>query len=163
MQAIWKDHSKQEDRTDRLAAIERRLTEQHSEPVDLSRLITAAARLAADQRQGKMLLQLPEGVFVQGPADDVRELIVGLIEHAGTGGYDKVKFRAQVNYMIDCSRLSCTAEIVTPTPDVPDFLRRELWEVVGKRRGQVSITSETGGCRIEFTLPLERRLGTILG
>src|SRR6185312_6513077 len=71
--------------SDQLDANERRMTEVRTAPVDFPRMIHDAVRQTALHREGKLLLQLPDGVFVQGPADDLREMIASLAEYVSSG------------------------------------------------------------------------------
>jgi len=108
-------------------------------------------------------VQVPEYVMVQGPAHDLRDLVCSLAEYALTVARDPVDLRAQVMYTSNQGRGVCATELVIQSPDVPDFLRRKLWDAVRIRHGEVSVVLEPERCRVKFTLPIERRSGTILG
>jgi hypothetical protein len=150
---------------DELSAVERRtgnpITE--GEPVDLSQLLRAAVAGSVDQNGDGALKQIAEGVFVEGPRHDLHDLIGSLVEFARGVGPDPIDLWAQVKYADHQLRAACMVELVVQSPDIPDFLRRRLWDTVRVRRGEVSVTYEPKGCRIGFTLPIERRLGTVLG
>jgi hypothetical protein len=89
-------------------------------------------------------------------------MIASLLEYASSAGPRPV-IRAQMTYPANEARPMCSTEILVQGSDFPDFLRQRLWETIHARQGQLSITSQQNGCRIMFALPVERRLGTILG
>lgn len=152
--------------TDELAAVERRMGNTKADPIDFAGMLRDAVAMTSQpaDRNGKgVVLQAPKDVMVEGPADDLHDLVGSLVEYARTVGPDPVDLRAQVNYTSDQTRAVCVTELVIQSPDVPDFLRRKLWDTVRIRRGQVSVITEPECCRIGFTLPIERRLGTVLG
>jgi hypothetical protein len=90
-------------------------------------------------------------------------MVCGLIEYAFTFARDPIVLRTDIKYPGNQARAVCSTELAIQSSDVPDFLRHKLWEVVRSRGGEVSVVSEPECCRVVFTLPVERRLGTVLG
>jgi hypothetical protein len=149
---------------DELSPSERRRIGEKWDPVNFAELLRSVAKAAAGgPHPSEILVQAPEGVLVHGPEHDLRELIGTLTEFARGVGAAPVEVRASVTHGDDQDRAKCVTELVIQERDVPDFLRRKLWEVVSARRGEVSIASEAHRCRVEFSLPIERRVGTVLG
>jgi hypothetical protein len=151
--------------TDELVAVERRAGNQKADPVDFTEILrdalaTGSYGVVDDHRAGK---QIPEDVYVEGPGHDLRDLICSLVEYARSVGPDPVDLHAQVNYTSDQNRAVCMTELAVGTATVPDFLQRKLWETIRIRRGVISVISGPQGCSIRFSLPIERRLGTVLG
>jgi hypothetical protein len=150
--------------TKRLALVERRESEENCAPVDFSRIVRdGCAKATLTPSADTLIVQIPESVLVEGPGDDLVELIGCLIEYGYTGGPEPVRLSAQINYPENEVRPTCTTEMLLPTSEVPEFLRRKVWDTVRARRGEVTIAAAPRGSRISFTFPVERRLGTILG
>jgi hypothetical protein len=93
----------------------------------------------------------------------LHDLLSSLVEYARTVGRDPIELRAQVMHKSGDDRAMCLTELVIQSPDVPDFLRRKLWDSARTRRGEVSVISEPECCRVEFALPVERRSEFALG
>lgn len=146
-----------------LAIFERRGAREKYAPVGLERIVKdGAGKALRTPDADKLVLQLPESVFVEGPADDLIELIACLVEY-GHSGPKPIRLSAQINYTGDEQRPTCTTELLLPSGEVPEFLRRKVFDTVRARQGEVTIAGTASGHRISFTLPVERRLGTILG
>jgi hypothetical protein len=139
---------------------ERRSNGEKSDPVNFADILHS---VVGARQKSDVLLEAPEGVLVDGPEHDLRELIDNLTEFARNTRTEPVELRASVSYGNDQDHAKCVTELVIQAPDVPDFLRRKLWNVITVRRGQVSIECEAHRCRVEFSLPIERRIGTVLG
>ena len=152
---------------DQLHALERRRGEEKADPVNFTDLVRRALGAASVPAAGRAartaILQVPEDVIVEGPAHDLRDLVCSLIEYAFTVTRNSIELRADIRYTGNQARAVCSTELTLQSSDVPDFLRQKLWEVVRVRRGEVSVVSEAECCRVIFTLPVERRLGTVLG
>lgn len=151
--------------TEELVAVERRAGKQKADPVDFTAILRdalATASYGVDEEHGAGK-KIPEDVYVEGPSHDLRDLMGSLIEYARSVGPDPVDLRTQVNYTSDQNRAVCMTELAVGTANVPDFLQRKLWETIRARRGVISVISGPQGCCIRFSLPIERRLGTILG
>jgi hypothetical protein len=138
--------------TAELDASERRARDQRTDPVNITELLREALEKAG------IAVQLPGNVTVAGPAQSLRDLLGCLIEVALGAQPNSIDLRAQVARGSDEAHDTFTMELAIQSPDVPDFLRRRLWEVARARRGEVSIVSELNCCRIGFSLPVERRL-----
>lgn len=152
------------DVADTLAGFERRTGKQKAAPVDFSAMLhRAAAPASPSAGECDATPLVPEGVMVEGPAHDLQDLLAGLVDYARTTGGDAVELRAQIKYTNGETRAVCVTELVVHSPNVPDFLRRMLWEAASSRHGEVSVVCEPQLCRIEFILPIERRLGIALG
>lgn len=150
--------------TERLNVIERRLEKEERDPVELAKIIDdAVSRAVQPLTTSGPVVEVPQDILVQGPAKDLREMISALVDHACSSGARSVAIRAQVLYSADQARPMCATEIGVQSKDFPDFLRRRLWDTIHERRGELSVSSELSGYRITFTLPVERRLGTVLG
>lgn len=141
---------------DELTAFERRTGKQKADPVNFTAMLREAVAIAGHDGNG-IVMQLAEDVMVEGPANDLRDLVCCLVEYALSVGRGPADLRAQVKQTSNQLRAMCATELAIPSPDVPDFLRRRLWDAVRTRRGEVSVICEPEHCRIEFTLPIERR------
>ena len=140
-----------------LAALERRAGQGKADPVHLTAMLwDAAAKASSASGQSGITVAAVEGITVEGPAADLQELISSLLEFALGMARDTVEIRADSAFI--GSRAACALKLVVRCADMPDFLRRKLWDVAHRRRGQVSIVSEADRCRVTLTLPLERRL-----
>jgi hypothetical protein len=144
---------------DELTALERRAGQAKCDPVDFSALLRQAvtAAKAANGYAASLAVHLPEGIMVEGPASDLRDLVCSLIEYAFAAGCEAIEARLQGVHRAGQSRTVCATELVVRWSDLPDFLRRKAWDAVRVRGGEVSIVSEPETCRIRFTLPVERR------
>jgi hypothetical protein len=143
-----------------LSAFERRTGQLTAAPVDFTEMVrvaVAAASPPANQDDGGRATLMPEGIMVEGPAHDLRDLLDCLTEYAFSMGAHPAGVRVEIKRQESRGRDACMIELFVQSPDVPDFLRRKLWDTVSKRRGEVSIVSEPTCCRIGFTLPIERR------
>jgi len=143
--------------TDELTAFERRGGKQKSDPVDFTQMLLdglAAASRSAGRDGNGVAVSGAEGAMVEGPANDLRDLVSCLFEYAGRG---PIELRAQVKPMGPGPVAGYATELTVQSADMPDFLRRKLWDAVRARRGEVCVSSEPERCRIQFTLPLERR------
>ena len=152
--------------SDQLNALERRKAEEKAAPVNFTDLVRGALVAASDPAgpaAAAAIVQVPEDVMVKGPAHDLRDIVGGLVEYAGTVARDPIELRMDIRYTGNQAAAVCSTELAIQSPDVPDFLRQKLWDVVSGRRGEVSIVSASECCRVVFTLPVERRLGTVLG
>jgi hypothetical protein len=147
--------------TDELTAFERRArTQKKANPVNFAELLSEVMATASPTNAASgngMAAQLPDPVLVEGPVEDLRDLLSCLIEYALSVDQGPIKFGAEIRRDGDEVSDKCAAELVIRSPDVPDFLRRKLWDAVRVRRGEVSLISEPDCCRIGFTLPIERR------
>jgi len=146
--------------TDELSAVERRTGKQKPDPVDFTVILRAALATASplvDRHQSGFALSLPEGIMVEGPSHDLRDLLCSLFEYALSVGRDPIDLRVEVGCRHSKGREMCATELAVESSDLPDFLRRKLWDAIRMRRGEVSITAEPARCRIGFTLPIERR------
>jgi hypothetical protein len=140
---------------DKLAAAERRTGNSRAGPVDFTRMLRDAAATPPGQERDDILEQIPENVFVEGPADDLRQLICSLVEYARAVG--RIDLHAQINHGNGKCGDTCTTELVIQPPgEVPDFLRRIMWDAARIRNGEVSTTSTREGYRIGMVLPIER-------
>ena len=140
------------DVTAELDASERRAQEQKSDPVNIIELLRKALDKAG------ISMQLPDSVTVPGPARTLRDLLSCLIEYALGVRPNALDLRAETVGKADGGREMFTIQLVVQSPDIPDFLRRKLWEAAGARRGEVSIVAELDRCRIDLGIPVERRL-----
>jgi hypothetical protein len=121
-----------------LDAVERRRGHREADTIDLIAILREAAAVA-------------------GPAGDLRELVSCLLNYALAVGRGGTTLRTQIKHVGKQARPVCATELTISSAEVPDFLRRRLWDAVRVRRGEVSIVSEPDCCRVEFTLPIERR------
>ena len=137
-----------------LNAVARRDGDREAAAVDLTAMLREAV-VAAGQGADAITVQLTEGAMVAGPANDLRELVCWLLDYAV--GRGRATLRTQIKIIGNQSRPMCATELTIAASDVPDFLRRRLWDAVRARRGEVSIISEPDCCRVEFMLPIERR------
>jgi hypothetical protein len=145
--------------TDELGASERRAVKQNAEPVNYTELLLDATAAASQPNiQRGIAMQLPGDITVEGPAQDLRDLICCLMEYALTVARDPIALHAEIKCDSNNVRAVCATELLIQSSDVPDFLRRKLWDTVGKRRGEYSVILEPECCRIRFTLPVERRM-----
>lgn len=142
--------------TDELNGFERRAAKQKADPVNFTQMLRAALTMASPTPGEDGIV--PEDVMVEGPANDLRDLVCGLAEYALTVGCDPVDLRTQIKCTRNAAQSMSTTELNFHCPDVPDFLQRKLWDAVRIRRGEVSVISEQKRCRIVFALPVERRL-----
>jgi hypothetical protein len=152
--------------SEQLNGFERRINEVKACPIhfgDLLRGAVGTASAPAGQTASRMIVQVPDDIMVAGPPHDLRDLFSSLTEYALTVGQNQIELRAEIKYLGTQARAVCATELVIQSSDIPDFLRRKLWDAVGARRGEVTVVSEVNYCRVVFTLPVERRLGTILG
>jgi len=140
------------DVTTELDASERRARDQKADPVNIAELLREALTTAG------IAMPLPDTVMVAGPARNLRDLLCCLIEYALGVRPNSIDLRAETRPSTDEAREAFTIELVIQSPDVPDFLRRKLWEAARARRGEVSIVSELDCCRIGLSIPVERRL-----
>ena len=137
---------------DGLRAVERRAAKQKAASVDVVELLRAAlAAAAAGSPRGG------EEILVEGPANDLRHLFSSLLEYARAVGTDAVEARTHIKEDGDIAGPKWVLQLVVQSPDLPDFLRRKLWDAARLRGGEVSVISEPTLCRIEFTLPIDRR------
>lgn len=143
--------------TDELAAFRGRAGHQQGDPIDFTAMLREAA-VTANQGGSGFPVEVSDGLVVQGPADGLRDLLCCLLEYAVTVGGDRIELRAAIKQTGSQDRAMCATELLIPPTDVPDFLRRKLWDAVRVRRGEMRVASGPDRCRIEFTLPIERRL-----
>jgi hypothetical protein len=142
---------------EQLATFERRAGTQNVEPVNLTELIRKVAGPVTTVHAGNEIATgLSEPFIVEGPTEDLRDLLSCLVEFARGVGPDPIDLRLELQ--CDENRQKCLIGLVIRSSDVPDFLRRKLWDAARARRGEVSITTEPDRGRIAFVLPLERRL-----
>jgi hypothetical protein len=140
---------------DKLAAAERRTGNSKAGPVDFTQMLRDAAATASDQEREDILERIPESVFVEGPADDLRQLICSLVQYSRA--VRRVDLRAQINHGNGKCGATCTTELaIQPPGEVPDFLRRRMWDAARIRSGEVFVTSTREGYRIGMVLPIER-------
>jgi len=142
------------DVTAELHASERRARERKTDPVNIAELLRAALAKVG------LAVQLPDTVMVAGPAHTLRDLLCCLIEYALGVRPNSIDLRAAASREADSAGETFTIELVIQSLDIPDFLRRKLWEAAGARRGKVSIVSELDCCRIGLSIPVERRFAT---
>jgi hypothetical protein len=142
--------------TDQLTAVHRRAGNQKTDPVNFTEMLREAMATASPGSNG-IAMPVLEDVMVEGPANDLRDLLSSLFEYALTVGRDPIDLRTQVRQTGPQLRPVYATELVIQSPDVPDFLRRKLWDAVRVRRGEVCVISEPERCRVEFALPIERR------
>jgi hypothetical protein len=146
--------------TEQLSASERRRAKQKAGPVNFTALLRgalASAPATADAHADGLAAAVPRDIWVVGPAHDLRDLLCSLIEYARAVGCDPIELRADIQPNGSAGPV-CATELIIQSPDLPDFLRRKLWDAVRIRRGEVSVVSELARCRIGFTLPIERRI-----
>jgi hypothetical protein len=144
-----------------LASCERRGKIQNLKPVNLIELIrkvAAPALRATDQEGNELSTETSNDLVVEGPTVDLRDLFCCLIEFARSVGQEPVDLRMQITRDDDETRQKCLIELTVRASDVPDFLRRKLWDAARPRQGEVFVTTEPDQSRIGFVLPLERRL-----
>jgi hypothetical protein len=137
-----------------LNAVTRREGDREAAAVDLTAILREALA-AAGPGADAITLELTQDATVAGPAGDLRELICWLLDYAV--GRGRATLRTQIKIIGNQARPVCATELTIASSDVPDFLRRRLWDAVRARRGEVSIISEPDCCRVEFMLPIERR------
>jgi len=141
-----------------LDASERRARRKGAAPANFTELLHDAAASLPNWNGNSMAAQLPDDVMIEGPAQEIRDLLSCLIEYAGGTSAGPVDLRAQLGYKSGSSREILTVELSIQSPDVPDFIRRKLWDAARPRHGEISIVSEPNRCRIGFILPPDRRL-----
>ena len=146
------------DVANKLSAFERRTGKQTAAPVNFSDLLRGAAATSG-QPVTDAATDVPDGIMVEGPAHDLRDLLSSLVEYGRSVGDDQGAFLVQILDNASAAGAICLTELVIAAPDLPDFVRRKLWDAVRSRRGEVSIVSELERCRIALTLPIERRSG----
>jgi hypothetical protein len=139
-----------------LDTVERRRGHREADAIDLIAILREAAAVAGRGADG-VVVQLTEEATVAGPAGDLRELVSCLLDYALAVGRGGTSLRTQIRHVGKQARPVCATELTISSAEVPDFLRRRLWDAVRVRRGEVSIVSEPDCCRVEFTLPIERR------
>ena len=141
--------------TDELTAFERRGGKQKADPVNFAEMLLdglAAASRSAGSDRNSVAVSGAEDAMVEGPANDLRDLVSCLFEYAGRG---RIELCAEIKPMSPGAGYA--TELIVRSPDLPDFLRRKLWDAVRARRGEVCVSSEPERCRIQFTLPVECR------
>ena len=155
--------------TNELTASERELKTRNAGPVNYTALLRAAmpASSPTSEPAGSERATaiedvaaqdiMAQDIMVEGPAHDLRSAIGSLIEFALAAGSGALDLRVEMKRADSEARDLCATEIAVPSPDVPDFLRRRVWDAVRIRRGEVSVVSEPRRCRVAFTLPVERR------
>jgi hypothetical protein len=139
-----------------LDAVERRRGHREAGAVDFASILREVVAAAGQGADG-IAVQLTEEATVAGPAGDLRELVFCLLDYALAVGRGRTTLRTHIKHAEKQARQVCATELTISSADVPDFLRRRLWDAVRVRRGEVSIVSELDCCRVEFTLPVERR------
>ncbi len=139
-----------------LNAVARRRGDQDTDGVDLPAMLREAVAAAGQGADG-ITVQLTDDAIVAGSAADLREPIGWLLDYAIAVGRGRATLRTQIKAVGNQARPMCATELTTSSSDIPDFLRRPLWDAVRARRGEVSIISEPDCCRVQFTLPVERR------
>jgi hypothetical protein len=146
---------------DGLDTLERRTAKQKAASVNMVELLRAALAPAdADSGPGEEVRLPSQDMTVEGPAHDLRDLFCTMIEYARAVGSEPLDLRAHIRHDAGTARETCTMQLLVHAPDLPDFLRRKLWDAARVRGGEVSVISEPTLCRIAFTLPIERRLAT---
>jgi hypothetical protein len=134
------------------------------DPVNYAEILrNAQASITARENIAGQQVLVPDGVLVEGPAHDLREAIHHLLEFASSTGVAPTELGIYISYPSDQRRGKCVTEMVMYSPGLPDFLQQTLWNMVRRRHGEMSIISEAQCCRIKFSLPVERRIGTLLG
>jgi hypothetical protein len=137
---------------DELNASERRKDKLKVASANLTDLLHEVMALRLDcQSDDGGALELPDKIMVEGPVQDLRDLLCCLTAFAPNN------LRAEIERESDEVRQTVTIEFLIQLPDLPDFLRRKLWDTARVRRGKVSIISQQDCCRVRFTLPTERR------
>ena len=142
---------------DGLSAVEQRIAKQKAASVDFAEILRSAAALISPvcRRGGRAGLPLQE-IMVEGPAHDLRDLLCSLVEYGRAVGADPLELHAQIRQDIGATRAKCVMVLAVQAPDLPDFLRRKLWDAARVRGGEVSVVCEPKLCRVEFTIPIER-------
>jgi hypothetical protein len=76
--------------TDELTAFERRAGKRKPDPVSFSQMLldALAAAFPSADNDNNIVLSPPEDVMVEGPVDDLRDLVSSLFEYAGSGPID---------------------------------------------------------------------------
>jgi hypothetical protein len=146
---------------DQLATFERRAGNQQADRVDLGELlreVTGPASAANDQGGSGIATQLSGDILVEGPVQDLRDLFCCLVEYALGVGPGPLNLKVEITRKPNEARETCVIGLIIQSSDVPDFLRRKLWEAARLRRGAVSVVSEPDCCRIGLMLPVERRV-----
>jgi len=143
---------------DGLSTVERRIAKQKAASVNFAALLRSAIAPTDPACRQDDDARLPkQEMTVEGPAHDLRDLLCSLVEYARAVGTEPLEWRAHIKQDIGATRAKCTTELVVQSPDLPDFLRRKLWDAARIRGGEVSVISEPTLCRIEFTIPIDRR------
>lgn len=141
-----------------LSAVERRIAKRKAAPVNFTELVRSAmAPMLPDCHLGNEAAAPLQPIMVEGPAQDLSELLCSLVEYARDFGRDGPELRLQIKEAAGKAASKCTTVLVVNAFELPDFLRRKLWDAARVRGGEVSITSEPSRCQIEFTLPIDRR------
>ena len=143
--------------TDELTAFERRGGKPKADPVNFAEMLLdglAAASRSAGSDRNSVAVSGAEDAMVEGPANDLRDLVSCLFEYAGRG---RIELCAEIKPISPGAGAGYATELIVQSPDLPDFLRRKLWDAVRARRGEVCVSSEPERCRIQFTLPVECR------
>jgi len=142
-----------------LAACERRASKEEVIPVDITALLSRVlGPPASGQRDDRIAPPSAGNVMVRGPLHDLQDLLNGLIEYARSVYTGPMDLRTSVR------RGGCkvgdmfTIELAVRSLEIPDFVRRKLWDAASIRGGEVSVVSEPDRCWIRLTLPTERRL-----
>jgi len=145
-----------------LAAVERRANEQKAETIDFTAMLREAAALGSPEgKQGDGGdsgggADVPDGMVIEGPAYDLRDALCSLVEYARTVGSSPVDLNARLERGRGAAHAICAVELSVRSPDVPDFLRRKLWDATRARHGEVCLVCEPERCRIHFKLPIAR-------
>jgi hypothetical protein len=138
--------------TAELDASERKARNQKTDPVDITELLHEVLAKAG------IAMQLPDTIMVAGPDQSLSDLLACLIEVALGAQPNSLQLHVEAGRKCGKARETFTIELAIQSPDVPDFLRRKLWEAARVRCGEVSIVAELDCCWIRFSLPIERRL-----
>jgi hypothetical protein len=141
-----------------LDASERRARKKNVAPADFAELLRETAAPLLNSQGGNVIaVQLPDEVLIEGPAAEIRDLLSCLIEYAGNASPNPIDLWAGLGCKPDSGREMLMVELSVRSPDVPDFIRRKLWDTARPRHGELSIVSEPDRCRIGLMLPVERR------
>ena len=138
-----------------LDAVARPDGSREADAVDFTLMLREAVDAAGQDADG-IVVHLMQDAIVAGPAGDLRELMCCLLDFALAVGRGRAALHTRIKEAGSQAGPVCTAELTIFSSDVPDFLRRRLWDAVRARRGEVSIISEPDCSRVEFTLPIKR-------
>ncbi len=138
--------------TAELDASERKARNQTTDPVDITELLREVLAKAG------IAMQLPDTIMVAGPDQSLRDLLACLIEVALGAQSNSLQLHVEAGRKCGKAQETFRIELAIQSPDVPDFLRRKLWEAARTRCGEVSIVAELVCCQISLSLPIERRL-----